>query len=222
MPRLLTVSCSLLLAGWASAADALESNQATSTRATASLISDIDTVAPGKPFHIGLRLRLAPGWHTYWQNPGDAGVPPALDLTLPDGARAGPIDWPAPQRIAEGATDDLRLYRRSAAAGYVTPTGPGGTLIKAHAEWLVCRDICVPEEADFQLNLPAGSQSRLRRRHCSRRPSGELPRPSPWQAVMASDGTLWVQGPELTPDTVVDAWFIPDGPAPSGMAPPSR
>lgn len=73
MSRLLTGLLCLLLAGWSFGADALESNQATSTRATASLISDIDTVAPGKSFHIGLRLRLAPGWHTYWQNPGDAG-----------------------------------------------------------------------------------------------------------------------------------------------------
>ena len=64
MPRLLTGLLWLLLAGWSFGAAALESNQVTSTRATASLISDTDTVAPGKPFHIGLRLRLAPGWHT--------------------------------------------------------------------------------------------------------------------------------------------------------------
>ena len=115
MPRLLTGILCLLLAGWSFGAAALESNQVTSTRAIASLISDTDTVAPGKPFHIGLRLRLSPGWHTYWQNPGDAGVPPALDLTLPDGAKAGPIAWPVPQRIAEGSlmtyayTGDLLL-----------------------------------------------------------------------------------------------------------------
>jgi thiol:disulfide interchange protein/DsbC/DsbD-like thiol-disulfide interchange protein len=212
MPRLLTGILWLLLAGWSFGAAALESNQVTSTRATASLVSDTDTVAPGKPFHIGLRLRLAPGWHTYWQNPGDAGVPPALDLTLPDGANAGPIAWPVPQRIAEGSlmtyayTGDLLLPVT------VTPTGTGGTLVKAHAEWLVCRDICVPEEASFQLNLPPGAGAPSGQAPLFAAAERRTPRPSPWEAVVANDGTLWVQGPELTPDTVVDAWFIPDSP----------
>ena len=82
---------------------ALESAPVASARATASLVSDTDTVAPGRPFRIGLWLRLAPGWHTYWQNPGDAGLAPELELDLPSGATAGPIAWPVPQRIPEGA-----------------------------------------------------------------------------------------------------------------------
>ena len=86
-----------------------------SSRATASLVSDVDSVAPGRPFRVGLRLRLATGWHTYWQNPGDAGIPPELDFDLPAGATAGPIVWPTPQRVPEGSlmtysyTDDVLL-----------------------------------------------------------------------------------------------------------------
>src|SRR5208283_6238958 len=64
--------------------------------------SDTDAVSPGTPFQIGLRFRLAPGWHTYWRNPGDAGVAPELDLALPKGVVAGPLAWPAPQRVTEG------------------------------------------------------------------------------------------------------------------------
>ena len=79
MSRLLTGLLCLLLAGWSFGADALESNQVTSTRATASLISDIDTVTPGKPFHIGLRLRLAPG-----------GTPIGRTRAMPACSRAGP------------------------------------------------------------------------------------------------------------------------------------
>lgn len=81
----------------AESARASESAAVTSPRLTATLVSDTDTVAPGTPLHLGLRLRIAPGWHTYWQNPGDAGAPPELTLTwqggsLPEGASAGPID----------------------------------------------------------------------------------------------------------------------------------
>ena len=101
MPRLLILIL-VLLTGLGAQAGALESTPAVSTRATVSLVSDTDTVSPGSPFRIGLRIRLAPGWHTYWRNPGDAGVAPELDLALPRGATAGPIGWPAPQRLAEG------------------------------------------------------------------------------------------------------------------------
>ncbi len=103
MPLALRALLLLLLACQVCPAAALESAPAVSPRATASLVSDVDSVAAGRPFRIGLRLRLAPGWHTYWQNPGDAGVPPDLDLDLPPGATAGPIDWPVPERVAEGA-----------------------------------------------------------------------------------------------------------------------
>ncbi len=54
------------------------------------------------PFHAGLRLRLAPGWHTYWRNPGDAGVAPELDLATAVGSSARSINWPTPERVAEG------------------------------------------------------------------------------------------------------------------------
>ena len=203
----------VLFASPAIPAGALESTPVSSLRATVSLVSDTDAVAPGTPFRVGLHLQLAPGWHTYWQNPGDAGIPAELELTLPPGSKAGPIVWPTPQRMAEGQlmtyayTGDLLLPFT------VTPGQDGkGMTVQAHAQWLVCKDICVPEEGDFRLDLPAGivapsAQAPLFAAHDRR-----LPHPSPWQAVVAGDGTLSVQGPELSAATVVDAWFIPDAP----------
>ena len=76
MPRTLTIFLlTLLLVGPAIPAGALDSTAVSSPRATVSLVSDTDAVAPGTPFRIGLHVRLAPGWHTYWKNPGDAGAP---------------------------------------------------------------------------------------------------------------------------------------------------
>ncbi|MBV9776246.1 MAG: cytochrome C biogenesis protein, partial [Acetobacteraceae bacterium] len=83
MTRLLAL-LALLLAS--APALALESNRAVSPRATVSLVSDADAVAPGTPVRLGLLIRLAPGWHTYWKNPGDAGAAPELRLDLPPGA----------------------------------------------------------------------------------------------------------------------------------------
>ena len=101
MSRLLLIVLALLT-GLAAQARALESAPAVSPRATVSLVTDADAVSPGTTFRIGLWFRLAPGWHTYWRNPGDAGVAPELDLALPKGATAGPLAWPAPQRVREG------------------------------------------------------------------------------------------------------------------------
>src|ERR1700722_20835808 len=92
----------VLFAAPAIPAGALESAPVSSPRATVSLVSDTDAVAPGSPFRVGLHFQLAPGWHTYWQNPGDAGVPAEVALTLPPGSTSGAIVWPTPQRMAEG------------------------------------------------------------------------------------------------------------------------
>jgi DsbC/DsbD-like thiol-disulfide interchange protein/cytochrome c biogenesis protein CcdA len=206
-----TILLIALLVGPAIPAGALESTPVSSPRATVSMVSETDAVAPGAPFRVGLHFRLAPGWHTYWKNPGDAGIPAELDLTLPPGASAGPIIWPTPQRLAEGQlttyayTGDLLLPLT------VTPgQDAGATTVQAHAQWLVCKDICVPEEGDFRLDLPAGTAAPSAQAPLFAAHDRQVPHPSQWQAAVAGDGTLWVQGPELTTTTVVDAWFIPD------------
>ena len=257
MPRLLLIVLALLT-GLAAQARALESAPAISPRDTVSLVSDTDAVSPGTPFRIGLRFRLAPGWHTYWRNPGDAGVAPELDLTLPKGAVAGPIVWPMPQRVLEGPvmtyayTGEVLLpltvtlaaspqtagvppsaaqippASASVAANFghptTTPTATpatahspaaslGPTVIAADARWLVCKDICVPEQAHFTLTVPAAGP-RGRATPSAQAPlfaatDRRLPRPSPWPAHIAPDGTLWLRGAELNGAAVTDAWFIP-------------
>src|SRR5580704_2062511 len=80
-------------------AEALESAPVSSTRAVATLVTETDAMQPGTPFRVALRLRLADGWHTYWKNPGDAGVAPEFTI---DGVTASPIDWPTPSRSPRG------------------------------------------------------------------------------------------------------------------------
>ncbi|HEX3991760.1 MAG TPA: protein-disulfide reductase DsbD domain-containing protein, partial [Acetobacteraceae bacterium] len=148
MKRLLMAMLMVLAAG---SAHALESAPVSSKRALATLVTETDAMQPGKPFRVALRLRMADGWHTYWKNPGDAGVAP--DLTIA-GVTQSPIDWPTPRRVAEGPV--MTYAYTGEVLLPVTVTAETGVL-KAHADWLVCKDICVPEQGDFALTLPVGT-----------------------------------------------------------------
>ena len=203
MKRLLMV---LLMLMATIPAHALESAPVTSKRAVATLVTDTDSIQPGKPFRVGLRLRMADGWHTYWKNPGDAGVPPELTI---QGATQSAIDWPTPRRVAEGPV--MTYAYTGEVLLPVTVTATSGAL-RAHAQWLVCKDICVPEEGDFSLSLPIAPPKPSAQADLFAAHDRAVPRAAPWAARITPDGVLFVQGPELTPATVTDAWFIPAEP----------
>src|SRR5271170_1748892 len=63
------------------------------------LFADVSAIQPGKPFWLGVRLSIDPGWHIYWKNAGDAGLPTRVKFTLPDGFSAGPLQFPTPHRF---------------------------------------------------------------------------------------------------------------------------
>src|SRR5271170_7385737 len=65
------------------------------------LLSSVSAVTPGKPFYLGIKLTMDPGWHIYWKNAGDAGLPTRVAFSLPDGFTAGPLIFPTPQRLEQ-------------------------------------------------------------------------------------------------------------------------
>ncbi|NHO32693.1 protein-disulfide reductase DsbD family protein [Acetobacter fallax] len=207
-----------LLSPGSGTAIAAESNAITSARDTASLISDSDTLQPGQPIRFGLLLHLKPTWHTYWRNPGDAGEAPTLAVTLSGAAtgKADAIDWPAPKRLPDGPLmsygyiDDI-LLPVSLTPG-ASRQDSASVTVTAHAEWLVCAAVCVPEEGDFHLTLPLGPLVPSPQAPLFARAAAALPLPSPFAATIAPDGMLGLSGAGLSPQTVSDAWFIPDTP----------
>ena len=220
MPRLGLVLA--VLAASAAPAWAAESTAVRSERAAVTLVSDTDAVAPGQPFRLGLRLRLAPGWHTYWQNPGDAGAPAELAVDVPEGAHAGSIEWPAPRRLPDGPlmsygyTGEVVLPVRvlPGPGPLVGPlplpeSPPGPLVVQATASWLVCERLCVPEEGTFRLELPQGRPAPSAEAPLFAAAEARLPRPSPFDTAVAPDGTLVVSGEGLGPAAVRDAWFMP-------------
>jgi len=125
-----------------------------------------DGVQAGKPVWLGLQIRHQPDWHTYWKNSGDSGQPTALTWTLPQGVSAGDIDWPLPSKIPVGNLanygygDTVLLPVPLAISSTFKPTGPA-LPIKLTANWLVCKQECVPQEGTFTMLLPLQGSTAL-------------------------------------------------------------
>jgi len=129
-------------------------------RVQVDLIPETLSAAPGGTLHAVLRMRIAPGWHTYWRNPGDSGLPVSLAWSLPEGVAADALQWPVPQRLPVGPLMNygyerearllvsLRLPQRFA---------PARLAVAARAEWLVCREVCIPESGPVAFDLPVSA-----------------------------------------------------------------
>ena len=121
------------------------------------LVSEGTSVAPGRPLRVGLHMRIAKGWHTYWKNPGDAGLPARLKWTLPEGFTAGPIEWPVPDRIpapplmSYGYKEEVLLPVEITAPRTL---GAREVTLAVKADWLECAEACLPGKAELDLTLP--------------------------------------------------------------------
>ena len=128
---------------------------------TASLVAEARGIAPGGTLWVDLHLVIAEGWHVYWRNPGDSGLPTEIAWQLPPGFGAGDIAWPAPERFVLGTIGN---YGYTDAADLLVPiTAPldlpldRDAHLAADANWLVCSDICIPGEAKLALDLPVSA-----------------------------------------------------------------
>lgn len=122
----------------------------------AELIGAVETIQANQPFWLGLKLNITKGWHVYWQNPGDSGIPTEISWQAVDGLDISPIHWPLPERQPYSG-----LVNYGYSNGVVLPIAvvpaqdfANGVTLKARASWLVCKDICIPESADLSITLP--------------------------------------------------------------------
>ncbi len=156
--KLLRVLFALLLAAPALPALAQGAAVVTTPQVRAELVAHApEGLAPGKPAWLGLKIEHQPHWHTYWKNPGDSGLPTTFAWTLPAGVTAGEIDWPTPKRLPIGPLMNFGYEDTLLLPVPVTvPAGlAGDTLtVRLRAEWLVCKDVCIPESGEFVLTLP--------------------------------------------------------------------
>jgi len=120
------------------------------------LTPERNTIGAGETIMLALQQDIQEGWHTYWVNPGDAGTPPAIEWTLPEGFQTGKVHWPVAHTVTTGPLgsyayekDTTVLYELSAP----DPLPAGPAVIKANVTILVCADICIPENQSFEITL---------------------------------------------------------------------
>lgn len=123
--------------------------------AKTTLIADLSTRDEQGYFWSTIRFELPQGWHIYWQNPGDSGLPPTIEWQLPKGVKSEAIHWPVPHRFI---TEDIVNYGYSDTViipvllqSAITPTG----ILRANVNWLVCKDVCIPESATLSFDTAA-------------------------------------------------------------------
>lgn len=140
------------------AAPAAAQSVAVTDHARSTLYAETSGITPGGSVRLALHQRLENGWHVYWKNPGDSGLPLETIWALPEGASASEVDYPAPHRIPVGPL--VNYGHEGEPVFLVTVTAPASATIGSmidiglEATWLICAEICVPETGAFSLSLP--------------------------------------------------------------------
>lgn len=158
--RWATVIAALGVAFFA-AAEVPAASTASSKNVKVTLGSEGESVRPGKAFLLGLRMEMAPGWHTYWKLPGDAGLPTRLTWRLPPGFAAGPIQWPVPERMPAPPLMSYGYGNEVLLPVEITPPAslpPGDLTLGVKADWLECREVCLPAKAELDVVLPVRTE----------------------------------------------------------------
>ena len=152
-----------IIVATSAAAQSLPRFGAVEKHVDAELIAATDAIVPGQPLIVGLRLKHENEWHTYWQVPGDSGLPTQIKWQLPTGFNAGAIAWPHPKRLPVGPLMNFgyegeTLLLTTVQVPADLPLGTPVTL-NAKASWLECKDVCIPGDAQVKLTLPVKTQA---------------------------------------------------------------
>ena len=182
------------------------------------LVAQDVALQPGTQARVGLRLRHAPHWHSYWINPGDSGLPTRLAWTLPAGWQAGDIEWPLPQRFAVGALQNFGYEGELVLPlllAVPADAPPGSTVpLAVTVKWLACREECIPGRSELVLDMPVVAKVGAADPRWAGLFDAALraqPVPAPWQGSAELDGErvrMRVRGPDLPPLQGLDAHAV--------------
>ncbi|MCW8796374.1 MAG: protein-disulfide reductase DsbD family protein [Chlorobium sp.] len=121
----------------------------------------------GEGLLAAVHLKIEEGWHVYWKNPGEAGMPVEIVWKLPEGFRSLPVEYPFPERFESGGItgfgyrDEVVLFSR------IVPEKPSdnrifprsGFPLKAEVSWLSCKEVCIPGSVSLDLEADSSSQA---------------------------------------------------------------
>jgi DsbC/DsbD-like thiol-disulfide interchange protein len=208
-------AAALLLLGLAGLAGVPASAQLPSANVIhVALIGERDSIAPGQRSWVAVRFRLDPGWHIYWINPGDSGDPPRVEWRLPAGFRAGPLQWPHPERLVTkyavdfGYADEVLLLAPIRAP---TNLAPGSQAeLAGTVKWVVCREVCIPGKTEVALSLPVKRSAAAPPNKIFDEARRRVPEPLPagWRARAHAESNDFVLSIE-TGQPIAQAAFFP-------------
>ena len=125
------------------------------------ILTESTSITPGDELLIGFKFTLNPGWHTYWENPGDAGEGASIKWNLPNDVSASEILWPGPQRIPVeplmtfGYEDEVVLLTKI----YTSEATIVPLNLNALVSWYTCKEICIPQEAEVSIPIKLGNKT---------------------------------------------------------------
>ena len=122
----------------------------------AQLVAEHASLQPGGRTRVGVSFTIQEGWHIYAQNPGDAGRPTKIVWFGPWGATFSPLVWPKPQAFIDPG--DIKTFGYTNAVLLSSTLSLSSTVkaavqVKAKAEWLACKEACIPGSAELELTL---------------------------------------------------------------------
>ena len=178
---------------------------------------------PGEAIELAIVMHTTPGWHGYWLNPGDAGLPMMVEWQLPAGVSAGDLRYPVPTKLLVSGITNYVFERDYALLVRLTvPAGAHGVIpVRAAAQWLACtEEVCVPEHGTLSLDLPVGDGATpLRGKFDEWRRA--LPRPIATPARFALDGkALHLALPLPAGVTIGTLYIFPSDNGPIDLAAP--
>ena len=125
------------------------------------MLTESNSMNPGDELLVGFKFTLNPGWHTYWENPGDAGEGASINWNLPKDVNASKILWPGPERIPVdplmtfGYEDEVVLLTKI----YTSETTTIPVTLNAQVSWYTCKEICIPQEAEVSIPIKLGNKT---------------------------------------------------------------
>ena len=122
------------------------------------LVSESTTLQPKDSLYLGIKFELEKDWHTYWENPGDAGEGAVIKWSLPDGVSTSEILWPGPERIP---VDPLMTFGYNNEVILLTKISTSDKIdfpieLNAQVSWFTCKDICIPQDGNVSIVINEG------------------------------------------------------------------
>jgi thiol:disulfide interchange protein/DsbC/DsbD-like thiol-disulfide interchange protein len=210
------LSAALLILAFAAPAAAQED---ATPHVQARLIAEQATAKPGSTLTVALEQNIRAGWHTYWMNPGDVGQPTSIEWALPAGWKAGDLQWATPKRLPVGPFMDYgyegKVWLLTNVAVPADAKAGATIALKGTAHFLVCEQICIPEDATLTLPVKVGdgaADPAVAKDFAAARAA--LPVASPWKLNYAFGKTLdiYAAAPALVAAHPTEAVFFPSKP----------